>query len=113
MNLESKLSKVKFVSFTDEKELQSEVESYLKRLGLKYEREVRLNSRDRIDFLIDSVGIEIKIKGSSVHVLKQMSRYAESNRIEKLILLTTNPHGFPKELNSKPVTIVRLGSAWL
>lgn len=55
-----------------------------------FAREVRLGPRDRIDFLVDGgVGLELKINGAPSEVTRQLSRYAESEQIAALVLVTT------------------------
>lgn len=112
-DLESHLRKQKFLSLDNEKRLQSEILKSLQGAGFDVEPEVSLNKTDRIDFMIGEIGIEVKIKGSSVQVLKQVERYCESDRVKIIVLLTSRAHGFPSEINGKPVRLIRLCGAWL
>lgn len=45
----------------------------------------------RIDFLADRLGIEVKIKGSTAAVARQLSAYANDPGITELLLVTTRP----------------------
>jgi len=45
----------------------------------------------RIDFLVDHLGVEVKIKGSTAAVARQLSAYANDPRIGELLLVTTRP----------------------
>lgn len=54
-----------------------------------YTKECVLAPSERIDFLINGIGVECKIAGSKNDVLRQLSRYAEFDVIEELVLVTT------------------------
>lgn len=82
----------------NEIELHRGIAEVLTGLGLAPEREVRLSSRDRIDFLVDlpraaasaaRLGIEVKIAGRSPDVWRQLTRYAGHDRVDELLLVTT------------------------
>lgn len=107
------LKKTRFPSLTDEKRLQQEIFEHFISIGYKIQREVSLSPKDRVDFMIDGLVIEVKVKGSAVATLNQVERYAAISEVKELILLTTKNHGFPSQINGKPVAIVRLGSSWL
>lgn len=97
--------------FVDERELQNGIEDrVLKLYEIPTKREVILNPKDRIDFLCGTVGIEVKIAGPVAAVTRQLFRYAESDRIDGLILVTTrSSHKLvPNEILSKPVFVVHL-----
>lgn len=98
--------------FGVEQRLQDALEAVLIDLGITFEREVTLRKGDRIDFLVGSIGIECKVDGSMNTVASQLLRYAESDRISGLILVTTrNTHRFGvNELLSKPLRIMRITS---
>ena len=79
-----------------------------------YEAEVILAPSDRIDFLIGRVGVEVKIGHPRRAILRQLERYAQSDRVDALLLVSSAP--FPSagfELKGKPVHIVSLSSGWL
>lgn len=52
-------------------------------------REVDLSPRDRIDFLIGTVGVEVKIGGTWQAAARQLQRYAASPVVEHLVLVTS------------------------
>jgi len=100
----------------NEEELQVALARALDRHEIPYEREVRLTRRDRIDFLcIGGVGIEVKVKGSANTASAQMLRYAKSERVASLILVTDREQAAdqPLELNGKEVFVVRVMSGIL
>lgn len=96
--------------FTREDDLQEAVADALVAEGLAPVREVRLSPRDRIDVLVGNVGIEIKVAGKPHSVSAQMERYAASDRLDALVLVTCRArHRPPAELLGKPVHVVFLG----
>lgn len=95
--------------FSAEDELQRGIAGALAAAGLVVEREVRLTQRDRIDLLVGTVGIEVKIAGDASRVERQLERYTQSDLVTALILVTTRVrHRPPPMLNGKPVTTVSL-----
>lgn len=96
-----------------EKQLQEHVAAALAEDGIAANREERLGGGDIIDFLVDGIGIEIKIKGQRRAILAQCERYCEHESIAALILLTAAAMGFPAEINGKTCTVISLGRAWL
>jgi hypothetical protein len=89
-----------------EKAMQGAVESALRAEGLAFRREVTRGA-DRIDFLVGTVGVELKVKGSVSEVLRQLERYALWEDVTELLLVTTRGHhlAMPRELNGKPVWV--------
>lgn len=58
------------------------------------EREVTLRNESsvslgRIDFMVDAVGIEVKVAGDPSNVRRQLQRYQRSPRVAELLLVTT------------------------
>lgn len=95
---------------------QSGIERVLEMLpGVSVEREFALSKSDRIDFLINgSIGLECKVDGSTTDVVRQLSRYAQHERIEALILATTRRRHalqMPAELHGKRV-FTFVSGAW-
>lgn len=90
--------------------LQSAIAATFEADGLSFEREVRLSDRDIIDFLVGGVGVEVKIDGSLSAVTRQLHRYAQSDRVALLVLVTTRMRhrAVPRELNGKRVDVVHL-----
>ena len=87
-------------SFANELELQNGIEQILRGGGITADRELRINSKDRIDFAASPefseftdfpwVGIELKVKGNPVSVFEQLERYAHARNIQALILVTSS-----------------------
>jgi hypothetical protein len=96
--------------FDDEKELQASISCVLTMDGIAHEREVTLAPGDIIDFLADGVGVEVKIKGSLGDVTRQLLRYAQSDRVRELVLVSTLMRlgNQPSTMNGKPLVFVSL-----
>lgn len=78
--------------------------------GLEFKHEVALSEKDRIDFIVGTVGIEIKNRGNAPTVLRQLHRYAKDAGITALVLLTTRAAHLkiPRTMLGKPVEIILL-----
>lgn len=78
-------------------------------------REAKLAEHERIDFLVGNVGVEAKVRGSVSEVTRQLFRYAESDLVAELVLVTTRfQHSrLPNLLREKPLTVVVLWGAML
>jgi len=75
---------------TAEKDLQRAIAQVLERRDVSFRTEVKLGPRERIDFLLEGgVGIEVKVKGSATQAARQLQRYAKSNEVTELVLVTS------------------------
>lgn len=82
----------------------------------RVEREVILEGDlGRIDVVVGRVGIEVKIAGRPEDVSEQLRRYARSERLDELVLVTTRiDHGSGAgKVDGKPAQIVNLVGARL
>ena len=105
--------------YNNEKELQVGVFSALTQLEVPFIPEHPLNPQDRIDFYIpvEKIGIECKTQDSRggaglTAVTRQLWRYAKSDDISSLILITTRSkhRDLPTEILGKPLLVVYLNS---
>lgn len=81
-------------SNADEFELHQGLDTVLAGLGLPVEREVRLDASSRIDLVADlpdgnSLGIEVKVAGPGMDVLRQVRRYTTADQLDAVMLVTT------------------------
>lgn len=93
-------------AYTDETSLQVEITTRLWYFNVAHRVEMRLDERNRIDFLTDDgVGIEVKVAGSLDAVTRQLTRYAAAPEVRALVLVTTiaKHRAVPTELGGKPV----------
>lgn len=96
--------------YADETRLQEGIAGALSAAGITAVREVSLAGPDRIDFMVGSLGIEVKIAGQPAAVARQLARYAKSDAVEELMLVTTRARhrSVPREIGGKPVHVVLL-----
>lgn len=96
---------------TTEAELQSAVASALHVYSWPFREQVEIAPKDRIDFVVAfCIGVELKVKGSLAAVTRQLHRYALSDKIAALVLVTTVHRlaRVPRLLNGKRVHVVSL-----
>lgn len=94
----------------DEVMLQNRISEALPHLT----REKRFG-RDRIDFFDEdgAIGIEVKIKGGAIPLVRQLRRYLDHTEVTGLILVTTSKRlgsAVPTRLGGKPVAVVYLAT---
>lgn len=106
------LSRYQFPLSTEEA-LQKQIDGVLKHHGFTFEREYRLDAKNRIDFFCGGVGIEVKTKGSALSIYRQCERYCKFDEIDVFLLITNKAMGFPQEIGGKPCYVINVGVAWL
>lgn len=72
-----------------EKDIQAGISQALTTHEIEHCREYALSGADRIDFLIGSVGLEVKVQGSRASVIRQIARYAGHDEITEIILASS------------------------
>ena len=105
------LSGLKGIAPSSEDGLARRVAAALLARGIDYETEAWLNDTDRIDLIVDRVGIELKLKGPVSAVTRQLARYAQSTRLDSLVLVTTRAkhRSVPRMLCGKPIDVIHVG----
>lgn len=102
------------ISIIDEEfDLQRIIADSLKK-HFSYIKEYKLGPRNRIDFFVDGIGIEIKKgKPNRAAVHNQLARYADFEEIKGIILVVErNVVGIPSEINQKPCCVIGLNRLW-
>ncbi len=96
-----------------EMDIHKMVEERLLQAGLPCVHEARIGAGCRIDFLVGSVGIEIK-KGKPLPAVlkKQLLRYAACEAVSALIVVSQRSVPLPKDLGGKPVRGLVLSQLW-
>lgn len=102
------LSRFRF-RFSNEAELQDGIEKILQNTAFAsiFSREVVIEDIGRPDFLVDGdIAIETKIGGSANELMRQVARYAQSDRIQGILVVTSRAtHTLPESFNGKPVLV--------
>ena len=102
------------IDLSNEKRAQADLEQILANAGIVFEREVRLSDKDVVDFLIEGIAVELKLKGAKkMDVFRQLRRYANHDRVVALILASNMSMGLPSQIEGKDAYFVTLGEAWL
>lgn len=99
-----------------ERDLQDGIDQVLASMtSLTYTREHRLSKTDIVDFLVDDpegtgMGIEVKIKGTVMELLRQLGRYAQFPEVGSLLVVTGRIQltGIKNNIGGKPVRVVSL-----
>lgn len=101
------------IDLSNEKRTQNDIADALSRYGIVHLREYRLSSADIVDFFIDGVGLEVKLKARKMTIYRQLRCYAMYPKITALILVTNTSMGLPEVIEGKPVYVFKMGEAWL
>ena len=102
------------IDLSSEKRAQADVEQILTQAGILFDREFPLTESDIIDFMVQDIGIELKLKGArKKEVYRQLCRYTRHPRVGSLILASNLSMGLPAQIEGKDAYFVRLGEAWL
>ena len=109
------IDRTKFL-FEDEKQLQAGLARMLDWSGFRYERECRLTGTDVVDFLVlprgapewgggPDLALEVKVGGSSAALTRQAYRYAASERVGAVLVVTTRSKhvDLPTSMLGKPM----------
>ncbi len=96
-----------------EYDLHALVADALREAGIPFLHEERLGPRCRIDFLAGAVGIEVKKgKPERRQLLRQLERYAQSSRVEVLVVLVERTADLPGEILQKPCITLSMNRLW-
>jgi len=96
-----------------ETDIHQMVAKRLSEAGLSFIHEAKLGPGCRIDYLVGHVGIEIKKGRPDASMLKkQLTRYAASEELEALVVLTQRTVSLPKTVLGKPVHVIVLNQLW-
>lgn len=107
------LSAVRMPAQPEEYDIHAAVAGALDGSGLEYTHEYKLGPRNRIDFLVGRIGIEVK-KGrpASSRLVGQLRRYLESDALDGMIVITQRVTALPATINGKPVKLITLNRLW-
>lgn len=94
-------------SHVTEDDLQRGIAQVLGKLDMDFTREVYLSSKDRIDFMVGEVGIEVKDDGSLTALTRQIHRYLQFDSVKRLLVVTTRSQHLriPSHMSGKEVRV--------
>ncbi len=96
-----------------ETDLHACVGQRLQAAGLPFEHEANIAKGCRIDFLVGTIGIEIKKgKPSAATLAAQLQRYAACGAVDGLVVITERSVRLPKAILGKPIRLISLSQLW-
>lgn len=96
-------------AWANEDDLQRGIALALDDAGIAYQREHDLGRAGRVDFFVDGIALEVKVRGGRAEVVRQLHRYAEHESVAEVLLVTPSLRlDVPLELTGKPVSVCRL-----
>ena len=109
----SALSSIRMPAQPEEYEIHAEIARVLDETGISYIHEYRLLPGRRIDFICDSIGIEVKkSRPSSAQLRQQLQRYLEGTELTAMIVVLQKPCYLPDTICGKPVYVLSLNRLW-
>ena len=110
------LRTLRITKVADEYVLQAKIKECLHEYGIGYQKEYRLGSRNRVDFLVTGgIAIEVKqgtTKPNQTRVIHQLLRYASYEEVKAIILVVDRNVHLPSEINGKPCISYGLHKQW-
>lgn len=102
-------------SLGDEKRLQLELSEVFTANNIIFKREVHLDANSIVDFMVDGLAIEVKIrtKASPMQVYRQLERYCAFPQVKALMLMASKTMSLPATIKEKPVYILSLSRTQL
>jgi len=99
---------------TDEYTLHDIVQAAFDEAGIPYEKEFKLGSGSRVDYMVNQgIAVEIKKgKPNRTNVIKQLTRYAAFDRVKMLVLVVERNMDVPETIEDKPCVSVGLNKNW-
>ena len=96
-----------------EMDIHAMVGERLTEAGLAYLHEAMIGKGCRIDYLVGDVGIEIKKgKPALATLMRQLARYAASESVVALIVVSQWSVRLPHTIGGKPLSVLVLNQLW-
>jgi hypothetical protein len=99
--------------YGSERELQDGIAQAFDKADIVYAREAILSKRDRPDFLVEKIAIEVKIKAATSALLRQVMRYTEHDLTDIVVVTTPRFAALvPSRMGGKAIHVVGLMGAF-
>lgn len=97
------------INFSNEAECHRGIKEAFDAAGIAYQHEVKI-PEGRLDFLIDGVGVEVKLDGSLSDLTRQLYKYSLSSKLTGLAVITNKNRltYLPLEMSEKPLEVIFL-----
>lgn len=120
-NIESILKNIQLslkgtsLNLSNEKLLQNDIAVAFEKHNISFKKEVKLDEKNTVDFMIDNLAIEIKItsKVSAMNIYRQIERYAKNEKVAAILLMTSKTMRLPENIFGKEIYILSLGRTQL
>ncbi len=89
------------INFNDEKDLQESIFKIMQNNFKNIHKEYSLEPYGIVDFFIEGVAIEVKIKGQKAKIYRQCRDYCKHQEVSHLLLVSTNPLSLPEVVEGK------------
>jgi hypothetical protein len=76
--------------YASEVQLHERLEEVLQGEGMPFEREYRIDDKNRADFFLDGIVIEVKVDGSLSEAIRQVDRYLGLDVVRGVLLASTS-----------------------
>ena len=107
------LQHIRCPQLTDEYDLHALAAEALQGAGIEFIHEARIAPRSRIDLLCGRIGVECKRgKLNAKRIYAQLCKYAQSERIDGIILLSEHALSLPGSIIGKPLKQISLSQLW-
>lgn len=101
--------------YSREAELQEGIYQALTLAGLEFVEQARLTPKERLDFLVGGVAVELKVAGGTRPLEAQLTRYCRLDEVTGVVVVTTRVRhlALPRVIEGKPVELIGLAGAIL
>lgn len=108
------LARVSFRNCANESDMQKRIGAALSEAGIEHVREAPVRG-GRIDFLVGTIGVEVKIKGSLSDLTRQASAYTDEPGITAILVVTTRfaHRRLPETMGGKAIRVLCVGGGAL
>ena len=113
-DLSEALKTLRIAGVFDEYVLHTAIADLFDGRGIPYVKEASLGRYARVDFLVDNrFAIEVKhTRPPRQTLLRQLKRYADSDTVQEVFLVTERSVNLPGSINGKPLHIIVLNRLW-
>lgn len=103
------------LNLSNEKLLQNDIATAFEKHNIPFKKEVKLDEKSTVDFMIEDLAIEIKIssKVSAMSIYRQIEKYAKSEKVAAVLLMTSKTVRMPESVFGKEIYILSLGRTQL
>lgn len=103
------------LNLSNEKLLQNDIAATFEKHNITFKKEVKLDEKSTVDFMIENLAIEIKItsKVSAMNIYRQIEKYAKNEKVAAVLLMTSKTLRMPESAFGKEIYILSLGRTQL